>query len=158
MSRISYIFHFVLYLRVCLFVEKEDLLVPENYVLHLYPHLYTLCGLLSFLPVCSCECVCVCVCVCACGLSATGSGCPCLLVMDTNGPGQASTEQGGRFVCVTPSCCPRPGRGEGRRGGRPLWGSGSPSACITLNINTHCSAALRGGGGNTHTHTHTRRG
>ncbi len=66
----------------------------------------------------------------------------CLLVMDTNGPGQASMKQGGRFVCLTPSCCPHPGRG-GPEGWEALWGSGSPSACITLNINTHCSLCVR---------------
>lgn len=63
--------------------------------------------------------------------------CPYLLVMDTDARGQASMEQGARVVCLTPSCCPNPGRGcpEGQWA---LQGSGSPSACITLNINTHC--------------------
>ena len=137
MTHISYIFHFVIYWRVFLFKKNIYLSTKTTYC----TFMFTCIHYVDFHLSCQSAHECVCVRACVCGLSATGSGCPCLLVMDTNGPGQASMEQGGRFVCVTPSCCPRPGRGEGRRGGRPPWGSGSPSACITLNINTHCSAA-----------------
>lgn len=40
-----------------------------------------------------------------------------LLVMDPDGRGQASMEQGSGFVFVTPSCCPNPGRGSPERRG-----------------------------------------
>lgn len=59
------------------------------------------------------------VCVCVWNEVPQALVCPCLLVMDTNGPGQASMEQGARFVCLTPSCPHLTLGGEGLRGGQP---------------------------------------